>query len=501
MRYSIIYVVNPPSPPNYVSNKDSMGGFGQLYPIGATLFPPLDLIYLGSNLAEQKFPVKLLECLALGLTREQLVSSIAQSTEGEALPALVVVRTSAPTLDWDLEICRDIKKNRPSCHLLIYGPVVASVLGRIQKESCIDYIVKGDPDETVEKVLVSELTEVPGLTYRNPFGWTENNAKPFIKDLDHLPFPKWELLPFEQYQMPKSSAHANVPFLPMWTSRGCPIGCHYCPYPVGQGLPWRARSAKNVLDEIEHLVKDLGIRYILFRDPMFSLNQRRVLEICKGVEERGLKFEWRCETRVDFLNEETLRAMAKAGCEGINFGVESADVAIQKGMGRKPIGREQFKTCVALCKELHIKTFAFFIIGLPGDTVQTILQTIKLAIDLNPDWVQFTAAAPFIGTKLRAWAVTQGFVPEDEYAYINSHEVWIGNENLTKEQVRALYRFARFFQTYLLNRRGILKKTGEKTAYRIAKSMLDGASASLAQMSFRFGSMYLERMGLESGQG
>ncbi len=161
-----------------------------------------------------------------------------------------------------------MKARQPNIELMIYGPVVATVIGRIQKESCVDYIVKGDPDETVAELMVRPLKETPGLTYRNEFGWVETTAKPFIKDLDSMPFPKWELLPYAQYQMPKSSVHANVPFLPMWTSRGCPIGCHYCPYPVGgEGEKWRRRSASNVVDEIEHLVNDLGIRYLIFRDP------------------------------------------------------------------------------------------------------------------------------------------------------------------------------------------------------------------------------------------
>ncbi len=490
MKYSKIYVINPPSPPGFVSNKDSMGGFGQLFPVGATIFPPLDLIYLASFLVEQKLPVDLLECLALGLDREQLKARIAQ--DGDS-PGLMVIRTSAPTLDWDLEIAREIKSARPHLDLLIYGPVVATVASRIQREPLVDFIVKGDPDEAVAGLALGSREEAPGLMYRGAFGWTESSAARFEKDLDKLPFPKWELLPFERYQLPKSSTHADVPFLPMWTSRGCPIGCHYCPYPVGQGLPWRARSASNVADEIEHLVKDLGIRYILFRDPMFSLNQRRVLAICEEIAKRGLKFEWRCETRVDYLNPETLRAMAQAGCEGINLGIESSDVAIQKGVGRRPITPERIIECLRLCRELGIKTFGFFIIGLPGDTLETILETIRFAIDLKPTWVQFTAASPFIGTKLRDWAVSRGFATDDEYAYVNSHEVWIGNEHLTKEQVKKLYGFARFFQTYLINRKGVLKRDSSFTPYRVAQRIADGASGAMARVMFRAGSAWLRR--------
>jgi magnesium-protoporphyrin IX monomethyl ester (oxidative) cyclase len=473
-----------------------MGGFGQLFPVGATLFPPLDLIYLGTYLIEKGLPAEFLESLSMELDRDRLIARI-ESSPGERV--LAVVRTSAPTLDNDLAVCRDIKANRTNVEVLVYGPVVATVAARIQKEPCVDYIVKGDPDETVAELITGSPKEAPGLCYRNEFGWFEGPSKPFNKDLDSLPFPKWELLPFQKYQMPKSSVHANVPFLPMWSSRGCPIGCHYCPYPVGQGLPWRHRTARNVVDEIEHLVRDLGIRYIVFRDPMFSLNQRRVIEICNGIVERGLKVEWRCETRVDYLNEATLTAMAQAGCEGINFGVESSDVAIQKGVGRRPISREQFVTCVETCRRLGIKTFAFFIIGLPGDTVRTILETIGFAITIKPDWVQFTAASPFIGTKLRAWAISHGFAAEDEYSYINSHEVWMGNDHLSKRQVKALYHFAKFFQTYLLNRKGILKQPGKSLLYRVPKWFVDRACDVLAFATFRCGSIWFERATPETG--
>src|SRR5258708_33052875 len=201
---------------------------------------------------------------------------------------------------------------------------------------------------------------------------------------------------------------------------------------------------------MEHLVNDLRVEFILFRDPMFSLNQKRVVEICDEVNRRGLKFKWRCETRIDFLNEETLTAMARAGCDGINFGVESSDIQIQEQSGRKSITREQFIDGFNLCRRLHIKTFGFFIIGLPGDTIETVLDTIKFPLEIRPNWVQFTPASPLIGTKLRDWAVGNALAAEDEYAYVNSHDAIIGNENLPKAQLHSLHGFAPFIHNYTL---------------------------------------------------
>jgi uncharacterized radical SAM superfamily protein len=489
MKFSNAIIVNPPSPIGYVSNKDSMGGFGQMFPLGATPFPPLDLIYLASYLVEKNFPMTVLESLAHELTKEQLIEKIAAlsaAEDGEKL--LVVVRTSAPTLDWDLDVCREIKAKVSSANLVIYGPVVPKVLGRIQKEDFIDYIIKGDPDETVEALLNEQAEdEINGLIFRRETEWIENSSQPFIRELDKLPFPKWELLPYEKYRLPKSSTNSETAFLPIWSSRGCPIGCHYCPYPVGQGLPWRYRSAENVVDEIEHLVNDLGIRYILFRDPMFSLNQKRVLKICEEINARGIKVKWRCETRIDFLKEETLRAMAAAGCEGINFGVESSDMEIQEGVGRKPISPEHIASHFTLCRELGIKTFGFFIIGLPGDTIETIFDSMKFALKIKPHWIQFTAATPFIGTKLRDWAIEQGLTEKDDLAYINSHEAIMGNENLSVAQIYRLHRTAQFIQNYLINRKGILKRTGNiSSLYRAAESAAD-VGCNLAARAIIFG--------------
>ncbi|HLH72106.1 MAG TPA: hypothetical protein VKX96_02400, partial [Chloroflexota bacterium] len=153
-----------------------------------------------------------------------------------------------------------------------------------------------------------------------------------------------------------------------------------------------------------------------------------------------------------------------------------------------------FRTTMALCRELGIKTFAFFIIGLPGDTVDSILRTVKFAIDTQPDWVQFTAASPFIGTKLRGWAVEHGLAQEDEYAYINSHMAVMGNENLSRQQIETLHSFARFFQEYLINRKGILKEDRRaQPLYQISKTVSDAVSHRAARAIYTVGKWQFER--------
>jgi radical SAM superfamily enzyme YgiQ (UPF0313 family) len=496
VRFKAVIVLNPPSPPGYFANRDSHGGYGQLYPSGATIIPPLDVPYLVAYLEEKKVPVEVIEAQGLELTREEVAERVARIARTNSPGGtLIVTRTALPSLDWDLSVCGAIKSAAADVSIAVFGSIVGHVLHRIYKEACVDYVLRGEPDDTVlELVNGSPEQQIQGLNYRRNGSWLETPPRPFLRELDKLPFPKWERLPYERYTLPKSSATKGLSFLPMLTSRGCPFGCHYCPYPVGQGLAWRYRTAGNVVDEIEHLVKNLGIEYILFRDPMFSMRQDRVVEICKEIQRRGLVIKWKCETRPDCLTEETIAAMAAAGCDGINFGVESSEVEIQKNAGRKPISGEKVIAMTALCRKYNIKTFCFFIIGLPGDTVQTVLETIGFAIRLRANWVQFGAASPMIGTKLRDWAVAKGLTTQDEYSYASSHEAMIGNENLSKGQVAALLSFAHLFEKYIINRGGILKDDNRKGFfYSSAKRLADFASDLSGRTLYTIGRSRFER--------
>ena len=491
MTYSAVFLVNPPNPAGHVSNKDSMGGFGQLFPVRASPFPPLDLPYLAATLTKANIPVKVFEAGALRWSLADLCQAI--DATGTAKDAVVVVRTSLPTIDWDLEVCAQLRARCYAGKILFYGPVVAPLLWRVQREASVDYAVVGDPDQPVLELLCgTPLGEIAGLVWRDGDEWRRNREQKFERNLDALPFPRWDLFPIERYTMPKSSAAGVLRMLPMLTSRGCPFGCSYCPYPVGQGLPWRDRSAGNVVDELEHLVRDLGVQYVIFRDPLFSANKKRVVAICEEIVARGISIPWRCETRIDCLDETTIAMMAKAGCVGVNFGVESIDPQVQKNVERKPISEKQFVETMVLFRKHSIATFAFFVIGLPGDTVDTILQSIRFALKLGASWTQFTVATPFIGTRLYDWAVEQGFVPADHYRIISAHEGSIGNENLSPAQVHRLHRFAQILQRNFINRRGILKNELRRDpAYRLAKGALDLLIAPFEWALFFAGSALL----------
>ncbi len=492
MKFTHTILVNPPNPPGKVSNKDSMGGFGQLYPAGAPPFPPLDLPYLAASLTAAGMSVGIIEAGALDLSLEALCRNL--TARDNAADTLVVVRTSLPTIDWDLDTCREIRSRMAPGAIVLYGPVVKPMLWRVKEHGAPDFAIIGEPDGPVLELLGgTEPSKVPGLVWRDPSGWHENPERKFERNLDALPFPRWDLMPIDRYVIPKSAAAGTLRFLPMLSSRGCPFGCNYCPYPVGQGLVWRNRSAGNVVDELEHLVRDLKVEYVIFRDPLFSANKKRVHAICEDIIRRGVKVQWRCETRIDCLDEPTIEIMARAGCVGVNFGVESSDPQVQKNVERKPITEEQFIDTMQLFRRNGIATFAFFVVGLPGDTLDTILGSIRFALRLDASWTQFTVATPFIGTRLHDWAVEQGFIASDHYRIISAHDGSIGNENLTPAQVHRLHRFAQILQRNFINRRGILKNDLRRDgAYRLAKRSLDLLTRPMGQLVFHGGAALLK---------
>jgi anaerobic magnesium-protoporphyrin IX monomethyl ester cyclase len=493
MRFEKVIVLNPPSPTGFVSNKDSMGGFGQLYPEGARPFPPLDIPYLAGFLVSKNIGCGVIEAGALRLSTPEVCRQLA--SEPRLSNCLVLVRTSLPTIDWDLGVCAEILRATAPGGIGLFGSAVPSLLRRIETDESLDYIVLGEPDGPASELAAgATVSEIAGLMFRQDGRWVRNPERPLERDLDSIPFPRWDMLPCDRYTIPQSSTSGHMRFLPMLSSRGCPYGCSYCPYPIGQGLKWRFRSPSNVVDEMEHLVRNFGVEHILFRDPMFSMQQKRVVAICDEIERRGLKVTWKCETRVDCLDEATIAAMARAGCTGVNFGVESIDPGVQKGVHRKPILVEEFTEKVRLCRKYGVSTFAFFVVGLPGDTLRTILDSMEFAVSMNANWTQFTVATPFIGTPMHDWAVKQGFISPDFYQIRNAHTMSPGNENLHPHDIERLHKFARFLQDYLLNRNGILKNERRKgTAYRAAKSLADLVAHRTAAVAVKAGRRYFNR--------
>jgi len=453
-------LLNPQPDRDVVISRDHMGGFG--FEVKSTnMTPPLSLAYCAAVMEGAGLAVDILDAVALRWRPGEVLDYIRKGGYD-----LVAVNTATPSIADDLAIADSIKEQAPKTFVALLGPHVSIFSEEALRESRADAVVRGEPEYAVAELAAAlaggqPVDGITGLTVRSGKDFVCLDDRPAVEDLDSMPFPARHLLPMDRY---RSAVWGKKPFTTMLTSRGCFYGCSYCPYRIGHGTKWRPRSPQNVVDEIEECVRRHGVREILFRDPLFTGDKERVIEICDRIVERGIKVDWRCETRVDLAGEEMIESFARAGCREINFGVESGSPEILEGVRRVPISRERIRKIFEKCRRAGIETMAFFIIGLPGETEQTVEQTVRLALDLDPDVVQFTAATPYPDTPYYERLKAEGLLSED-WSLFTSRAPVVGTQQLDPEKLRKLiagaYRRFYFRPGYVLARMKKLRSLHE----------------------------------------
>ncbi len=271
-----------------------------------------------------------------------------------------------------------------------------------------------------------------GLAWRHPSGEIVINPdRPFIPDLNDLPLPKHELLPLDKQRMPMMKGA----FTFIVTSRGCPAGCKYCIKHVSYQNSVRVRSAENMCDEIAYLNK-LGIYNIHMYADLFTVNREHVVSFCEELLRRNLRIRWTCNSRVDYVDEAMLALMGKAGCWLISWGIESANEQILQ-RARKGYKKEQAFTALRWAKAAGIKNWGYFIIGLPGETEESIRTTIDYAKQLPLDIALFHIAAPYPGTPFFYEVVENNwFRPGTKWEEVDMDQSTVLDyANLTAEQL------------------------------------------------------------------
>jgi radical SAM superfamily enzyme YgiQ (UPF0313 family) len=415
--------------------------------------PPLGLAYLAAVVEGEGHKVKIIDAFALGMDWREFEAEVKKEKAD-----LVGIGGMTPTVDNTL---RAIKICRPYTATLVMGGPHLSVHQQEFFRDCpeVDFGIVGE-GEMAFSGLVKRLEEgkapweVPGLVSaekRNPPG-------KFISDLDSVPFPARHLLPNQAYHY---ALWPGKKITTVITSRGCPYQCIFCDKSIF-GSKWRARSSQNVLDEIEQIVKDFKIYSIILYDDLFTLNKQRVIEICQGILDRGLRIEWKCEGRVDRVDAEMLGWMKKAGCSLIAYGVESGN---QEGLDylRKKTTLSQIRQAFELTHKAGIRPMAYFILGIPVETFEQGLQTVEFARELKPEYAQFSILSPYKGTKLYDEAKAKGW-----YREVNANNPFdkdqkrpvLLSENWSDETLREILKQAhkRFYFRggYILNRlRGV----------------------------------------------
>jgi radical SAM superfamily enzyme YgiQ (UPF0313 family) len=263
---------------------------------------------------------------------------------------------------------------------------------------CFDYGVLGEANDSFPALLSAlsgkgNLREVPGIIYREGGKLIRNPPRERIIQFDEYPFPARHLLPNELYY---SFTSQLKNFTIMVTSTGCPFKCSFCAI---ARLPYRERSVKNVVDEIEECYRKFKVREIDFFDATFFVNKERSLAICADILRRRIRIEWSCRSRVDVVDEDILKAAYSAGCRKIYYGIESASERVLDKVN-KGINREQIARAIKLTHKHGISALGFFMVGNPLDDEENILSSIQFAKELKLDFIQVCRAIAKPNTEL-----------------------------------------------------------------------------------------------------
>ena len=294
------------------------------------------------------------------------------------------------------------------------GPHASALPAETLAETGADYLVFGEGEITLLELCRSlngsrprPLDAIPGVAFKRGGAVVLNAPRPLIEDIDALPFPAWHLFPPDRYPFsPQGTMAKGYPLAAITTSRGCPFNCGFCSTNVIWQRRFRARSAGNVIAEIEMLVRDYGVREIQFIDDNLTTRRDRMLAICDELEKRGLDLVWSCPNgvRIDSLDEELARRMKRCGCYSLTFGIESGNQQVLDRI-EKGTSLEQVEKVVSMVRREGIETRGFFIVGLPGETRATIRQTIDFAKKLPLSFAGFSILVLMPGSKFfREWA-------------------------------------------------------------------------------------------------
>jgi anaerobic magnesium-protoporphyrin IX monomethyl ester cyclase len=303
-----------------------------------------------------------------------------------------------------------------------------------------DFIFNGEPEAAVMRLAQGDV----------PSGIVVSEQ---INDLDSLPFPRWDLVTEDRGFKAgiKFSSRPVGGGYPLLASRGCPEFCTYCPHRILAG--YRARSIANIVDEMERLCDQVRRPYVIFRDPLFTEQRDRVMELCDEIERRGLTLTFEAETRLDRLDVELLDRLYDAGFRAMSFGVESLDPAILKKSGRRPIPQEHQRKIIDHCRELGIVTAAFYVLGFLQDDWNSIAATIDYATDLGSTFAQFKMLTPYPGTPM--FRQIQPLLTETDWEKFDGFTPTFKHPNLTDRELRFLLgaAYKRFYMrpSYLAN--------------------------------------------------
>lgn len=383
------------------------------YEKAENVLPPLGLASLAAVVREAGRDVAIVDAVAEALSIDEAARRVRDMS-----PRFVGITAATVAIENAALLASRIKETQPETTILIGGPHVTAVpektLGLFES---LDAAVIGEGERTLPALLEAieggaDLGAVEGIAFRRDGSVTLTSRRPFIDDLDTLPMPAYDLLPdLSRFYRPAAHNFKRLPSSSMITSRGCPGRCVFCDLKVF-GHRCRRHSIAYVMRIVHYLTKEFGIRDLRIPDDTFVISKKDVLGFCAEIIREKVDISWSCQARVNYVDRDLLRAMRRAGCWQVDYGIESGSQKILDAL-KKGITREQALDALRWTKEAGIQAKGYFMLGSPGETLETIQETIRFAREAHLDSFQVSFFTPFPGSPIYGEIARHGVLDED----------------------------------------------------------------------------------------
>ncbi|HUG16700.1 MAG TPA: radical SAM protein [Thermomicrobiales bacterium] len=435
-----VLFVNPPSPDGEVFIRD-------IHRVGRRsrekmIWPQTELAGLAAVMEDVGYTTEIIDCIA-----EDMDWPTFQAMLEHWRPRFMVTNVTAPTLKNDMTTTF-LAKPLGSTTIAIGSHVTPMAYETLNDYPSLDVVIRHEPEYTLREIAQKldageTLHGVQGCVFRHQGELVANTDRQFIPNLDDLPIPLYHKLPLDKYRIPMIKG----PYSFVVTSRGCPAGCRFCIKHVMWQNTVRSHSAERILEEMKVLAS-LGVTNIHFYADLFTVDRQVVIDLCKLIIEDGTKFRLTSNSRVDFIDEEMLEWMAKAGFWMLSWGLESGSMDVLKRM-RKGINFDKTRKALEASNRFGIKNWGYFIIGMPGETVESINETIAFAKSLPLTLALFHIAVPYPGTPFYYEAVQNGWIQASRWEDLDMDRSTVLNyPDLTAQELE--YHAKRAFREWAL---------------------------------------------------
>jgi radical SAM superfamily enzyme YgiQ (UPF0313 family) len=412
-----------------------------------------------SGILGSKYNVRVLDAIVTKMKKEEALKKILNMD----IDTIIFLTGAVSWID-DLDFIEEIRRQKDVTTIAIGDIMLYHGLQILEEKPFLDAVLLNFITFDIVDFLEhsSESKKINNLIYKNN-GKIITGDKYLDEGTFKIPIPLHHLFPLEKYEIPQSMNH---PISVIMTDFGCPFECIYCP---AANLPYRKRDIENTIEELKY-IQSLKIKEVFIRDLTFAANHSHAIQLCTRMLEEKIQLKWFCETRIDLMNEELLGLMKRSGCHAIWFGIETKNNAVLKNYG-KVIDLEKTRKIFKLCKKLNIKTSGWFIIGLPGETKESILETINFAKELDCDYVSFNMASPRVGTKFRHLALKEGWVIGEEKTLDSSVAYpLIHTDRLSRQQIWELRNYA--IRSFYLRPSYVIKRILKLNSFRTFKVLM-----------------------------